>query len=212
VALRWAGVRGVCGGQIRAIGGNWRACPGWRRNHGGDPEEADRAQQPRAILAWVAELLERRWRLGRGPECGLGCGAEELPQSAAERGHGQRRAAGPAGKKQGRGKEKGEEDDARAPASRGRKRERRHAALGSGQGGKGGERSADGPPEKKKAGPRGKRELGRAAEKRRGKATRVRKEREGLGLLGWLLLFLPFLFLFPDFPNLTQFNLNPNRI
>jgi hypothetical protein len=89
VALRWAGVRGVCGGQIRATGGNWRACPGWRRNHGGDPEEADREQRPRAILARVAELLERRGRLGRGPACGLGCGVEELPQSAAERGHGQ---------------------------------------------------------------------------------------------------------------------------
>jgi hypothetical protein len=96
-----------------------------------------------------------------------------------------------------------------------KERERRHAALGSGQGwplGRGGkkgeERSEDEPPEKKKAGPRGKREPGRAAEKRRGKATRFRKEREG----GWLLLFLPFLFLFPDFPNLTQFNLNPNGI
>jgi hypothetical protein len=80
------------------------------------------------------------------------------------------------------------------------------------RGEKGEERSEDGPLEKKKAGPRRKREPGRAAEKRRGKATRFRKERERLGLLGWLLLFLPFLFLFPDFPNLTQFNLNPNKI
>jgi hypothetical protein len=72
--------------------------------------------------------------------------------------------------------------------------------------------SGNGPLGKKKAGLRGKRERGRAAEKRRGKATQFRKERERLGLLGWLLLFLPFLFLFPDFPNLTQFNLNPNEI
>jgi hypothetical protein len=45
-------------------------------------EEADRAQRPCAILARVAELLERRGRLGRGP----GCGAEEQPQGAAEQG------------------------------------------------------------------------------------------------------------------------------
>jgi hypothetical protein len=108
---------------------------------------------------------------GAAPECsGVGPRPATGGRASRERNRGEGRRRG---KKMTRGPRLAEGE-----------RERRHATLGSGQGGKGGERSGDGPPEKKKAGPRGKREPGRAAEKRRGKATRVRKEREGLGLLG----------------------------
>jgi hypothetical protein len=71
------------------------------------------AQRPRAVLARVAKVLERRGRLGREPWRGLGCGAEEGTQGAEARPVGEETEE--RGSDAGR-KEKGEGADRRARA------------------------------------------------------------------------------------------------